>query len=90
MRVEHQCVPGLWPPTPMVLEVRECATLGTNFADVYLNDKLFARELSRKVAELFVQHPMAYCNAFVDEAKLRAWILEKGDTNAVKWLKGKS
>jgi len=86
MTVNHPCVPGIWPPTPMILEVRECATLGTNFADVYLNDKLFARELSRPVAELFVKFPDMYTNAFIDEAKLRTWILEKGNADVVKWL----
>lgn len=82
MRVEHPYVPGIHPIRKMILEVRECATLGTNFADVYLNDVLFARELSRLVAEQFVKHPMAYTNAFADVAKLRTWILEVGDTDA--------
>lgn len=85
-----QFVPGLYPQQEMVLEVRECATLGNYFADVYLNGKLFARELSRPVAETFVQHPTMYTNAFADEAKMRTWILEQGDAEAMNRIeKGK-
>ena len=61
------------------VEVRECATLGTNFADVYVDGKLFARELSRPVAETFAEYADFYPNAFADEAKLRTWMIEKWD-----------
>lgn len=87
MKVEHEVHPGLYPPRPMVLEVRECATLGTLFADVYLNGELFAREVSRTVAETFVKFPGAYTNAFIDVEKLRAMNLEKWDAEAVKFLR---
>jgi hypothetical protein len=86
MKVEHPVFPGLYPPRPMTLEVRECATLGTNFADVYCNGVLFARELSRPVAETFVQNPMMYTNAFADAAKMRTWLLERGDAEVMKEL----
>jgi len=52
-------------------------TLGTNFADVYLNDELFARELSYPVAVEFVTDPYGFQNAFVDHAKLRTYLIEK-------------
>jgi len=70
----------------MKLEIRECATLGTNFADVYCDGKLFARELSRPVAETFVQYPDFYGNAFADEAKLRTWMIEQWDADVQKRL----
>ena len=73
-------------PLTAKVEVRECATLGTNFADVYVNGKLFARELSRPVAETFSKYPDAYPNAFADEAKLRTWNLERWDSWVVKQL----
>ena len=76
MRVEHPFVPGIYPTTRMILEVRECATLGTNFADVYMNDVLFARELPKPVAEKFVQYPQMYPTAFCDLAKMRAFVVE--------------
>jgi len=87
LKVEHPVHPGLYPPRPMVLEVRECATLGTNFADIYLNDKLYAREVSRQVAETFIRFPDFYVNAFADEAKIRTWLLEKWDAEAVEQLR---
>lgn len=83
MKVEHAVHPGLYPPRPMVLEVRECATLGTYFADVYLNGKLYASQVSRKVAETFVQHPHLYISAFIDVETLRRRALEKDDAEAV-------
>lgn len=89
--VTHPFLPGVHPTRPMKLEVRECATLGANFADVYLNGVLFARELSRAAADTFAEHPEAYTNAFADDAELRTWLLELNDDGAVKYLaKGKS
>jgi hypothetical protein len=86
IKVVHAVHPGLHPPRPMTLEVRECATLGDHFADVYLNGVLFARELSRTVAETFVKQPLAYPNAFIDAEKLRTWLLEKGDQEALRFI----
>lgn len=65
----------------MKIEIRECATLGTNFADVYLNGELFARELSRPVSETFAKYPTMYGNAFADVAKMRTWIIEQWDAD---------
>lgn len=70
-------------------EIRECATLGTNFADVYRNGKLFAMELSRPVAESFVKYYDYYPNALAPEAKLRTWAIENGDAEVQKRLKKK-
>lgn len=77
-------------PEGMRIEVRECATLGTNFADVYVNGVLFARELSRAIAETFAQHPMLYTNAFADEAKLRTWMIEQWDDSVMAHLAAES
>lgn len=90
IKVVHDVHPGLYPPRPMTLEVRECATLGTLFADVYLNDVLFLREISRKVAECFVQQPWRYPNAFSDEAKLRTWMVEQWDGQVQKWMESEA
>ncbi len=68
------------------LEIRPCATLGTNFADVYCDGELFAKELSRPVAETFIAHPEMYPNAFADEAKLRTWIIERWDAHVCNRL----
>jgi hypothetical protein len=59
------------------LELRECATF---CADVYCDGKLFARELSRPVAESFIEEWMYYPNAFADEAKFRTWMIENWDS----------
>ena len=59
-------------------EVRECATLGTLFADVYADGVLFARELPRELAERFVKDPLWFGgNPFVDTPKLRTWAMRK-------------
>jgi hypothetical protein len=54
-----------------------------------LNGELYAREVSRAVAETFVKHPHAYTNAFIDVERLRAMNLEKWDGEAVKFLKSR-
>jgi hypothetical protein len=87
MVVEHPTHPGLYPPRPMILEVRECATLGTNFADVYLDGKIFAKELSRTIAETFVKFPEAYTLAFIDVTKMRTWAIEREDAAAIRMLR---
>jgi hypothetical protein len=68
-------------------EIRECATLGTNFVDVYCDGELFAMELSRPVAETFCQYPHMYGNAFAEVAKLRTWIIEQWDRDVSARLK---
>lgn len=70
-------------------ELRECANLGTNFVDVYRNGVLFARELSRPVAETFCQFPHYYPNAMADVEKLRTWMIEQWDDKVQKQLKGR-
>lgn len=57
-------------------EVRECATLGTLFADIYCDGELFAREISRKLAEKFCAEPWMFGGVHADVPKLRTWILE--------------
>lgn len=74
----------------MKIEIKECATLGTNFADVYVDGKLFARELSRPVAETFVTHSRYYPDAFADEAKLRTWMIEQWDAEVHKIIQRKN
>ena len=73
----------------MKIEVRECATLGTNFADVYVDGKLFAMELSRPVAVTFSEHHEMYPNAFADEAKLRTWMIEQWDSAVLDQIASK-
>lgn len=60
-------------------EVRECATLGTLFADVYCDGKLFARELSREIAEDFCKEPWMYGRAHIDVPKMRTYMIEQED-----------
>ena len=79
MRYVHPYFPGVYPREQMVIEVRDCATLGTNFADVFINDKLFASELSRPIAISFAERPYGYPNVFVDEGKMRTWVIEYWD-----------
>ena len=81
MRAEHPGRPGVHPETPMVLEARPCATLGTNFCDVYLDGELFAAQLSRPVAESFVREPWQYPRGFIDATKLRTYAIEQDDAN---------
>lgn len=71
----------------MPMELRECATLGTDFVDVYRAGKLFASELSRPVAETFCKFSDYYPNAFADEAELRTWIIEHWDAEVQEYLK---
>lgn len=76
MKVVHKSRPGVYPSVPMAIEVRECATLGTLFADVYIDGELFIQELDREVAERFANNPSLYSMAFSEVPKIRLWLLE--------------
>ena len=64
-------------------EIRECATLGTYFCDIYEDGELFAREVPREVAEWAVkEHPEVFLgNVGADVAKMRTWALERDYLN---------
>jgi hypothetical protein len=62
---------------PPVYEVRECATLGTYFRDIYEDGELFAMEIPTEVAEWAVGNPQIFLgNAGASIQKLRTWIIE--------------
>jgi hypothetical protein len=58
--------------------VRDCATLGMHFRDLYRDGELFAREVPAAVALWAVSHPEIFGGAVgADAPKLRARVLEQ-------------
>jgi hypothetical protein len=71
-------------------EVRECATLGTLFADVYRNGRLWARELDRRLAEYFVKQPDMFGRVYIDLPKMRTYMIESEGLLVTDALREKS
>jgi hypothetical protein len=58
--------------------IRECATLGTNFCDIYRDNELFAREVPIEVGKWAIEYPAIFLgNVGVDIEKMRRWVLEQ-------------
>jgi hypothetical protein len=69
-------------------ESRECATLGTNFRDVYKNGKLFAIQVDKNAAAWFCKHPWAFTGSVsASIEKLRCWMMEQEYLRSVDFIR---
>lgn len=60
-------------------DLRDCATLGTLWCDIYRNDELFLRELPRELGEAFIKYPFMFPGAFIDAPRLRTFWIERDE-----------
>lgn len=60
-------------------DLRDCATLGTLWCDIYRNDELFLRELPREIGEAFLKCPFIFPGAFIDAPRLRTHWIERDE-----------
>lgn len=74
----HEWYVKLPPAKLSKYTARKCATLGTNFRDIYCDGKLFATQVSKDVASYFIRHPeMWHGNVGASIHKFRCWMMEQ-------------